>query len=509
MAIQSPTTIDLRGYAAAIGLELSEAEIEGLRGLIEPTMDLYRALDTFDDEVLSPQYPRGPASVPTPEENPHKGWSFRIRAEGADSGPLIGRTVALKDNICLVGAPVLNGTAADPDYLPESDATVATRALAHGATITGKAVCEYMCASGGSHTSASGPVRNPHDPAYMAGGSSSGCAVLVASGAVDMAIGTDQGGSIRVPASFCGIVGMKPTHGLVPYTGIIGIDPTLDHAGPMTRSVIDNALLLQTLAGPDGLDPRQNAPCTGDYLSDIEAGVAGLRIGIVKEGFGLPISDPVVDESVRAAAAALGGLGATVENISIPMHAVGALVWVPITAEGAIRTLFQAHGLSTLQRGFYPIDLLDHLARWRESARDWPANVTAIALTALHMNQTYNGRYYAKAQNLLRKVAAAYDDMLSRYDVLVMPTTPMTAPPLPPADADAATTVRLASEPLTNTGVFDATGHPALSVPCGFSGALPIGVMMIGRHYDEPTLYWAARALEKQLALDMHPASPQ
>src|SRR6516165_3613214 len=126
-----------------------------------------------------------------------------------------------------------------------------------GGTIVGKAHCEYFCFSGGSHTSAAGPVQNPRRPGYSAGGSSSGSAAVVAAGEADMAIGCDQGGSIRIPSAHCGIYGLKPTHGLVPYTGILGFDPWVDHAGPMTRTVEDNALLLEAIAGPDGLDPRQ------------------------------------------------------------------------------------------------------------------------------------------------------------------------------------------------------------------------------------------------------------
>ena len=157
----------------------------------------------------------------------------------------------------LAGVPMMNGAATMEGYIPDIDATVVHRILDAGGTIVGKAHCEYFCLSGGSHTSATGPVHNPHKMGYSAGGSSSGSAVLVALGEVDMALGGDQGGSIRMPASFCGIYGMKPTHGLVPYTGIMPIEIYVDHTGPMTANVADNALLLEVLAGPDGYDPRQ------------------------------------------------------------------------------------------------------------------------------------------------------------------------------------------------------------------------------------------------------------
>ncbi len=171
--------------------------------------------------------------------------------------------MALKDNVALAGVPMMNGASTLEGFVPASDATIVTRMLDAGATILGKAVCEHFCLSGGSHTSDPGPVHNPHRIGYSAGGSSSGSGALVAAGEVDLAIGGDQGGSIRIPASYCGIVGMKPTHGLVPYTGVMPIETTIDHTGPMTASVGDNALLLEVLAGPDGLDPgnmRRRSP---------------------------------------------------------------------------------------------------------------------------------------------------------------------------------------------------------------------------------------------------------
>ena len=175
----------------------------------------------------------------------------------ATDGPLAGRTVAIKDNIMVAGVPMMNGSETLEGFVPTRDATVVTRLLAAGATITGKAVCEDLCFSGGSHTSRTGPVRNPWDPTRSAGGSSSGSAALVAAGAVDLAVGGDQGGSVRIPSAYSGTVGHKPTHGLVPYTGAFPIELTLDHLGPITRTVADAALMLGVLAGADGLDPRQ------------------------------------------------------------------------------------------------------------------------------------------------------------------------------------------------------------------------------------------------------------
>src|SRR5690606_34653895 len=234
----------------------------------------------------------------------------------------------------------------------------------------GKAHCEYFCLSGGSHTNATGPVHNPHKMGYSAGGSSSGSAALVAAGEVDMAIGGDQGGSIRMPSSFCGIYGMKPTHGLVPYTGIMPIEIYVDHTGPMTASVRDNALLLEVIAGPDGYDPRQYNVRTHPYTETLEGGIQGMRIGLVKEGFGQPNAEADVDKKVRSAANTLQELGATVEEISIPWHTLGSALWIPIGVEGLTQTMMWGDGYGCSRPDLYVTSLMAHHRGWRQRANE-------------------------------------------------------------------------------------------------------------------------------------------
>ena len=242
---------------------------------------------------------------------------MRCEIQGAAHGLLKGRTVALKDNICLAGIPMTNGSATLDDYVPDVDATVVTRVLEAGATILGKTTNEH-----------SSLRRQPHPPQRagsqpLAAGSHhrgllSGAAAVVAAGDADMAVGGDQGGSIRVPAAFCGLVGLKPTFGLIPYTGIMTVETSLDHTGPMTRTVADNALLLQVLAGSDGLDPRQaTVPFTIDYLTALSRGVAGMRVALLKEGFGQPGADPLVEAKVRDGANLLAALGADLSEVSV------------------------------------------------------------------------------------------------------------------------------------------------------------------------------------------------
>src|SRR5262245_12631007 len=283
MPVSLPTPEQLRKIAADMNLSLTDADVASFLELMKPSIDGYNVVDQLPDNLPVVKYPRTPGIRPQPEDNKHNAWYVKSPVEGAPSGERKGQTGLLNDNVMLDCGPVINGDSTLEGYVPDDDATVVTQILNAGGTILGKAHCEYFCQSGSSHTNATGGVHNPYKFGYSAGGSSSGSAVLVALGEADMAIGGDQGGSIRMPASFCGIYGMKPTHGLVPYTGIMPIEIYVDHTGPMTASVKDNALLLEVIAGPDGYDPRQYAPRTQPYSRLVEGGVGGLRIAVVKE----------------------------------------------------------------------------------------------------------------------------------------------------------------------------------------------------------------------------------
>ena len=217
-------------------------------------------------------------------------------------------------------------------------------------------------------------MQNPRKHGYTTGGSSSGSAALVAAGEVPMAIGGDQAGSIRIPASYCGIVGMKPTFGLVPYTGIGPLEITIDTAGPMTANVADNALLLEVIAGPDGLDSRQHqVPRVDKYTEALRQGVKGLRIGVLKEGFGHPNAEPDVDAKVRAAAERFKSLGAIVEDVSVPEHlTLGFPVWAAIRGDAACVTLLEMNGFGLGYEGLYPLSAIqagDEMARPRRRIR--------------------------------------------------------------------------------------------------------------------------------------------
>jgi len=497
MTVQRPTHAQMKTIVEELGMHMSDARVQEFLDVMQPTLDAYDIVDALPDYLPPVLYPRTSGHRPTAEENPMNAWYVKTEIRGAPRGPLLGRTIALKDNVCLAGVPMMNGAATLKGYTPDIDATVVTRLLDAGATIMGKAHCEYFCLSGGSHTNATGAVHNPHKHGYSAGGSSSGSGALVGAGLVDMAIGGDQGGSIRMPASFCGIYGMKPTHGLVPYSGIMPIENTIDHAGPMTRTVMDNALMLEVIAGADGLDPRQYDVVTDRYTAAVNRGVSGLRIGVVKEGFGHPQSEADVDASVRAGAELFRRLGATVDDISIPWHLHGPAIWTPIGLEGLTNQMMIGNGFGTGWEGLYTTSLLDYHSNWRSRADELSDTLKISMLVGQYHLKHTRGRYYAKAQNLSRQLREEYNKVLASYDLLLMPTTPMKATPLPPADSTLALWVQRAFEMLPNTSPFDVTGHPAMSIPCGMSDGLPIGLQLIGRRYEESTIYRAAGAFEQ------------
>ena len=496
--VRTPTVEEILDIADGYGLTITVEDAESYRGLMAGTIKSYHRLDDLAEPKLPVKYPRTTGYRPGPEENPKNAWYWKSVVKGKSRGPLAGKTVVLKDNVCLAGVPMMNGASVLEGFVPDIDATIVTRILDAGGTILGKAANTYLCFDGASHTTATGMVENPHKAGHTAGGSSAGSAVLVAMGEADMAIGGDQGGSIRMPACWSGIYGHKPTHGLVPYTGVFPIEQTLDHTGPMANNVTDVATLLQVLAGSDGHDPRQIGTKTQNYVKALEKGAKGLKIAVVKEGFGHPESEKIVDQKVKAAAEKFKKLGAKVKEVSIPMHLDGPHIWNAIAVEGATELMLKGNALGTNWEGYYTTSLLDAYARgWRTRPNDLSETVKTVMMLGEYMHENYHGRYYAKAQNLSRKLRDTYNETLAEYDLLLMPTLPQQATKLPAEDASREEIVAVALNMLANTSPFDCSGHPAMTVPCGWANGLPIGMMLVGKRYDDATVIQAARAFEK------------
>jgi len=410
----------------------------------------------------------------------------------------------MKDNVSVAGLPMTIGSRVLAGHVSEVDATVVTRVLASGGTIPGTAVCEDLCFSGNSFTSATGPVRNPYDPSRSSGGSSSGCAVLVALGEADAAIGADQGGSVRGPAAWSGITGLKPTYGLVPYTGMFPVEMTVDHAGPLARTAAEVARLLDVVAGADGYDPRQNGVQRlppGGYLGALGGNVAGTRVAIVTEGFDWPgLSEETVDVSVREAVRLLERVGCTVTEVSIPWHREAVHIFAPIMAEGSTATMFRGNGMGTNWRGRYDPHLLRAFREgWRARAHEMSLSTKVQLLVGTYAREATGGYYYARAQNLVASLQAAYDAVFAAFDIVAMPTLPMSPRVLPTSELPADVFMEQALDMSCNNCAFNLTGDPAVSIPCGLVDGLPVGLMLAAATGRDAQLLQFADVLQREL----------
>ncbi|KAK8844592.1 hypothetical protein IAR55_006439 [Kwoniella newhampshirensis] len=492
------------------------SDLSDYTSLLAGIWEIWDKVDKMDDyvpEVDEERFPRNEVFRPSKAENEWGAWAWKVtvggEAAGGGGGLLKGKTVCLKDNIALKGVPCLLGTDVIQDWIPNTDATVVTRILEAGGVIKGKGVCENLSLWGVSCSAATGPISNIYAPGYSAGGSSSGTAVLVGRGQVDLGVGGDQGGSIRIPAAQNGIVGMKATTGLVPYTGIASLEPILDHTGPMTKTVLDNALLLQAIAGADGIDDRSQAGCpfpgdVPDYPTLTKQGVEGLRIGIISESLNRPLHDPRVSELVLKAAEAFKDLGAeAVEEVSVPFHKDAPDIWAVIGRLSATNTLL---GKGSGRRGLCLNDLTDKMMPLKRGSVEEKMFCSGL-------NTLINGAWgwehlppslMGKATNLVRKLRDSYYAALDKYDVLITPTLPMLASKLPDPDASIRDLMRNAAGVSMNTSAFNLTGMPALSMPIGFLPSLldenvklPVGMQIVGKFYSEPTIYRVAYAWEQ------------
>ena len=490
MAFTLPDKEQLRHLADGLNFSLDEQQAQLMLELLQPFVSGYEYLDQCTDELPVSRWGGRDYRDPRQDENPFGAWLLKCHIKGASSGPLAGRRVAVKDNIFVAGLPLTNGCDALSELVADFDATTVERLLNAGADIVGKTVCEYMCLSGGSATSANGIVQNPRKPGYSTGGSSSGSAALVAAGEVDMALGTDQGGSVRIPASWSGVVGMKATRGVVPFNGGIPMETSIEYIGPLTHNVADNALFLEVMADAgEGARP--------DYSSSLDDGVAGLKIAVLREGFDWPACTVEVEHCVRAAASQFAALGATVEEISIPDHLHGPALWGAVVTDGFWRTV-TLNGVGYNHDDIYSPALYQAMRDWSSRSAEAPPNARLLWLLGRHL-ENYQGRYYARAKNLVRKLRMNYDKSLHKHDLLLMPTTVTTAA-RNPGSQQAASVADIMGPAFGNTlnaCQFNATGHPAISIPCGRIDGLPVGLMLVGRYFSESAIYRAAHAFEQ------------
>jgi amidase len=500
--VRPPSPEQLQEYAQRHNMRLDAAAAADLAPIMAGMVQLYDVLDEIPEPSppASPFTTREPGRAPRVEEDPLNAFIRLCRVPGAGEGPLQGLTLAVKDCIAVAGVPLTNGSRMVPTLVPTEDAVVVERLLGAGMTIVGKTNMEDM-ALGIGPASAFGAVSNPVDEAFDTGGSSSGSGAAVAAGMVDAALGADEAGSVRVPAAWCGVVGMKATHGLVPSYGLTYMEHTIDHIGPITRDVATNARMLNVMAGSDPRDPQwvRGAIPSADYTADLNAPVAGMRVAVIAEALEPAGATSDVLAAFENGLAALRDQGVTVTTVSFPLWSLAWPLEGALLAFGA-RAMVDSAGAGYGHKGRIPTGTLETTAaQFRLSADDYAVMGRLNLLLAEHMRDQYLGLHYAKAQNLRLWFSRNLEDLASGFDALLTPTTPTVATRREPRRHTAAEMLdRVAGTAVVNTCALDLTGQPALTVPVGpGSHGLPVGMQVIGASFSERNLYRLGSAIER------------
>jgi aspartyl-tRNA(Asn)/glutamyl-tRNA(Gln) amidotransferase subunit A len=394
---------------------------------------------------------------------------------GGPLGPLHGVPYALKDLYDTAGVRTTGGSRIFGERVPTTDATVVRRLAGAGAILLGKLnMVEFAYGPEGLNPHY-GHARNPWDAAThrMAGGSSSGSGVAVAAGLAPGALGSDTGGSIRIPASLCGVTGLKPTYGRVSRTGVLPLAWSMDHVGPMTRTVADSALMLRVMAGYDPADPSTSVLPVPDYLAALTGDIKGLRVGVLRHFF-LDGAAPAVRNAVEAAVKTLGAAGAVVDEVTLERVSLATAGSLAVVAAEA---------------------LAYHAERLRTRADEYDPDVAR----RLRVSAFIGGVHYVRAQQVRALVREEVDAALARRDVLLAPATPIVAPALDERQVTVGDgTADVRSALLRFTRPFNFSGHPACALPCGFTqGGLPVGMQLVGRPFDEATVLRAADAFQR------------
>jgi len=420
---------------------------------------------------------------------------------GGEHGLLTGVPIAHKDIFCTKGVLTTCGSKMLENFVSPYDATVVERFDQAGSVIVGKTNMDEFAMGSSNETSFFGSVKNPWDPDRVPGGSSGGSAAAVAAYLVAGATGTDTGGSIRQPAAFCGLTGLKPSYGRVSRYGMIAFASSLDQGGPIARSAEDAALMLQCMAGFDPLDSTSmNAP-TPDLATLLGTEVRGLKLGLPKEFFDESVDGQVL-EKVRDALAVFERLGATLVDVSLPNSAAGIPCYYVIAPAEASSNLSRFDGVRFGHRSQHADELLDLYENSR--AEGFGEEVKRRILIGTYaLSAGYYDAYYLKAQKIRRVIAQDFASAFEQCDVIVGPTSPTTAFPIGAKTQDPV--AMYLNDIFTNT--VNLAGLPGLSVPCGFDAAgLPVGLQLIGKFMDEASLLSAAHQLQQET--DWHQRMP-
>ncbi len=420
----------------------------------------------------------------------YNGYITETEISGEGDGPLSGKTIAIKDNLSTEGVKTTCGSAMLAEYVPPYDATVVRRVKDAGATITGKANMDEFGMGTTTETSAFGPTDNPAAPGHVPGGSSGGSAAIVAAGDADLALGTDTGGSVRCPAAFCGVVGIKPTYGLVSRYGLIAYANSLEQVGPLAPTVEEAATLLDVIAGPDDRDGTTrtppNKPTT--YADAADGDVDGLKIGVPTEL--VSGADDGVAERFQDALSELEANGATVQEVSLPSVEYAVEAYYVIAMSEASSNLARYDGVRYGVSGGYDGNWNDAFARAREEG--FGEEVTRrILLGTYALSAGYQDKYYKKAQDAREWVARDFDSAFEAVDVLASPTMPV-APFELGESLDDPLKMYLAD---ANTTPVNLANLPAISVPVGETDGLPVGLQFVGPAFGEERIIRAGSAL--------------
>ena len=425
------------------------------------------------------------------------------RASGESLGSLAGIPLAVKDNLCTRGVRTTCASRMLERFIPPYESTVTDRLWTSGGVLMGKTNLDEFAMGGSTETSAFGPTLNPWNTSHVPGGSSGGSAAAVASGSCLASLGSDTGGSIRQPASFCGVVGLKPTYGRVSRWGLVAFASSLDQVGPFATCVADAAELLQVIAGPDPRDSTCLNADVPDYIAALDQPIKGLKVGIIRECFEAMGLDSEVKASVQASAAQLEALGAELVEVSCPRFNDGIATYYVIAPSEASANLARYDGV---KYGFRA-DNDESLAAMTSCSRaeGFGAEVQRRILIGTYaLSAGYVDAYYKKAQQVRTLIRRDFDAAFQQVDVLLTPTAPSTAFKTG-AHADDPLSMYLAD---LLTIPVNLAGLPAISVPCGFSqSGLPIGVQLIGNVLEEARLLQVAHQYEQ--AADVFAARPE
>ncbi|TME50504.1 MAG: Asp-tRNA(Asn)/Glu-tRNA(Gln) amidotransferase subunit GatA [Chloroflexi bacterium] len=412
-----------------------------------------------------------------------------LRANPESAPPMCGIPVALKDVLCVDGVETTASSRVLGGFTPPYTGTAVQRLFDAGAVCVGKTNCDEFAMGSSNENSAFGPVGNPWDVERVPGGSSGGSAASVAAGDVPCALGSDTGGSIRQPASLCGVVGFKPTYGRVSRYGLIAFASSLDQIGPFARSVEDAAIVYSTIAGHDPRDSTSDPRAVDDPLLRLRDGVAGMRLGVPKEYFGMGI-DPGVREAVEAALRVLEGLGATLHHVSLPSTEVGLSTYYIIAPAECSSNLARYDGVRFGLRVEHPA-LIDMYLRTRDQGFG-PEVKRRVMLGTYALSSGYYDAYYRKAQKVRTLIADEFTRVFADVDALVSPTSPTAAFPM--GDRDDPISMYMCD---VVTLPVNLAGLPGISVPCGFAGGLPVGLQVIAPRFEDSRVFRVAHAYEQ------------